>query len=174
MVFRFYVPRLDAASASVINPASGAEGLSCNNASITGGTWTPVDVRDAAVDFAVTPYDPAGCEHTLADKSLAIQKSVTDLSGGIFKPGSVLEYRLTFQVSDFFAFNGLSVTDLLSDGQHVLASFTPTLCKLAAMATPSPPPPSARPITISPVTTPAGPARNAPSTTRLPMTAPPG
>jgi hypothetical protein len=38
-----------------------------------------------------------------------------------------LEYTLTFQVSDFFAFDQNVVTDIISDGQHFDSTFTPTL-----------------------------------------------
>ena len=127
MVFNFYVPLNNTAPAPVIDPVTGSDALSCNNISITGGMWTPIDVRDTVANFATTPYDPVGCEHTLTTKSIAIQKSMAVLSNGTVKPGTVLEYTLSFQVSDFFAFDSLSVTDLLSDGQHVLSTFTPTL-----------------------------------------------
>ena len=127
MVFTFYEPRDDASESRVIDPASGAAVAACNNASVIGGIWKPVDGRDASVDFATSPFDPAGCEHTLTEKSIAIQKSVTDLNGGVVKPGDVLEYTLSFQVSDFFAFDSVSVTDFISDGQHASASFTPIL-----------------------------------------------
>ena len=42
-------------------------------------------------------------------------------------PGDVIEYRLEFQVSDYFAYDDFSVTDVISDGQHLLETFTPTL-----------------------------------------------
>ena len=42
-------------------------------------------------------------------------------------PGDTLEYTLSFQVSDFFAFQGVVITDTISDGQHLDASFAPIL-----------------------------------------------
>ena len=71
MLFSFYVPLNDAASARVLNPATGDDVTSLNNAS-TGGTWDTKDARDA--DTAVS-INPAGPEHTLTDKSIAIQKA---------------------------------------------------------------------------------------------------
>ncbi|MGC1377498.1 MAG: hypothetical protein WA821_14795, partial [Anaerolineales bacterium] len=130
VVFNFYVPRLDSGGLSVINPASGAFVLSKNIAWMT-GYWVPQDARDAAQSVASDSKCVTGgnCQplHTLEDKSIAIQKSATDLTDGNPSPGDVFEYSLTFQVSDYFAFDTISVTDLLSDGQHVSSGFTPTL-----------------------------------------------
>ncbi|MEZ0397354.1 MAG: sortase [Anaerolineales bacterium] len=123
MTFEYYIPLRDAGGASVIDPTSGDDALSCNNAS-GGGTWTPIDPRDTGGTFT---QSPAGCEHTLADKSIAIQKNVNVIGGGNPAPGKYLEYTLDFQVSDFFAFDNIVITDVISDGQHFDSSFTPTL-----------------------------------------------
>jgi hypothetical protein len=123
MTFEYYIPLRDSASASVIDPASGDDVTSCNNAS-SSGTWTPLDARDTGGTFS---RDPAGCEHTLTDKSIAIQKSVSVVGGGNVFPGQTLEYTLNFQISDFFAFQDIVVTDIFSDGQHLDPSFPPTL-----------------------------------------------
>ena len=118
----FFVPRDDAAGGRVINPATGAAVSSCNNAQAS-GSWTPIDTRDS---IQSTSINPAGCEHTLADRSLAIQKSIPNLD---YTPGDVVEYTLEFQVSDFFAFDQLTITDVLSDGQHfdIAPASVPTL-----------------------------------------------
>ncbi len=121
--FSFFVPRDDAGGMRLIDPATGAVVSSCNNAQ-TSGMWTPIDLRDATQ--AVT-IDPPGCEHTLADRSLAIQKSVVNLTDGVNSPGDVMGYTLEIQVSDFFAFDRVAITDILSDGQHFDPAFTPTL-----------------------------------------------
>jgi len=121
--FDFYVPLEDAISSRVINPLTGDDVSSCDNASVS-GFWTPLDPRDPVGPVS---EDPAGCEHTLTDKSIAIQKGVANLTDATHSPGDLLEYTLTYQISDFFAFDGVVVTDVLSDGQHVDSSFTPTL-----------------------------------------------
>jgi hypothetical protein len=132
MTFEYYIPLRDSTNASVIDPITGA--TSCNNAS-AGGTWaTPLDPRDSGGTFT---QNPAGCEHTLTDKSIAIQKSVSVVGGGIPKPGAVLEYTLNFQVSDFFAFTNVIVTDVISDGQHFDSSFTPTISSTAVVVSPT-------------------------------------
>lgn len=123
MVFSFYVPRDDSVLARVIDPVTGNEILSCNNAS-TSGSWTPLDPRDSASAGTQT-IDPLGCEHTLIDRSIATQKEVS--YSGTLAPGTTLDYTIQVQVSDFFAFDGLSLTDVISDGQHFDAGFIPTM-----------------------------------------------
>ncbi|MGQ0602336.1 MAG: beta strand repeat-containing protein, partial [Anaerolineales bacterium] len=86
-----------------------------------GGGWDPLDARDPVTPTSVSV---GTVDHTLTDKSIAIQKSVTP---GIVAPGSTLTYTLQFQVSDFFAFNGVVISDTFSDGQRWDNTFTPTL-----------------------------------------------
>ena len=107
----------------MIDPVSGDDATSCDQAQ-GGGTWAPLDPRDAGGVFT---QNPGGCEHTLADKSIAIQKGVSVVGGGQPVPDRVLEYTLAIQISDFFAFDGVLVTDDFSDGQHFDATFAPTL-----------------------------------------------
>jgi hypothetical protein len=137
-VFEYYIPLLDAASARVIDPTSGDDVTSCNHA-FGGGDWVPVDTRDATTAVsaplgAKTGCSPAGeVEHTLWDKSIAVQKSVSNVTkstspvGTNNNPGDVLEYTIDGQISDFFAFQNVTVADVISDGQHFDSSFTPTL-----------------------------------------------
>ena len=125
VTFNYYIPLLDASNNRVIDPSTGDDVLSNNNASAV-GDWTPIDTRDAGgTDNAVA--DPAGYEHVLNDKSIAIQKSVANITDATNSPGDILEYTLTFQISDYFAFDGINVTDIISDGQHFDSSFTPTM-----------------------------------------------
>ena len=121
MLFTFYVPLTDSVGSRVIDASTGNAVTSPNNAS-TQGSWTPLDSRDAP---SAVSLNPAGAEHTLNDRSIAIQKSVA--TNGNPRPGAPLTYTLNFQVSDFFAFQGIVITDTVSDGQHWDASFTPTL-----------------------------------------------
>ncbi|MBN1438978.1 MAG: sortase [Anaerolineales bacterium] len=121
--FSFFVPLENADGIRVINPLTGAAVSSCNEA-LAEGDWTPVDARDGPQTVTV---DPGGCEHTLTDRSLAVQKGVANLTGGGYSPDDVLEYALEIQVSDFFAFDQVVVFDVLSDGQRFDPSFVPTL-----------------------------------------------
>ena len=94
----------------------GAASLSDNQARAV-GDWTPADGRDAGgTDNAVA--DPAGVEHTLDGKALAVQKSVAVVGGGAVKPGATLEYTLAFQISDYFTFDDLVLDDVFTDGQR--------------------------------------------------------
>ncbi|MBN2084904.1 MAG: hypothetical protein JW748_06725, partial [Anaerolineales bacterium] len=120
--FSFFIPLNDAGGARVIDPDTGVAVSSCNNA-LASGSWIPVDTRDIAQSVTV---DPPGCEHTLTDRSLAVQKDITNPSASYY-PGYVLDYRLEIQVSDFFAFDRIVLTDILSDGQHFDPAFVPTL-----------------------------------------------
>ncbi|MFH2102997.1 MAG: sortase [Chloroflexota bacterium] len=126
--FSFFIPRDQAnpPGGRVIDAATGTAVTSCNQASAS-ATWTPIDTRDAPQAITIAP---SGCEHTLTDRSIAIQKGVAiDTDAGIagYSPGDVLEYTLTFQVSDYFAFDQVVVTDIISDGQRFDPSFTPTI-----------------------------------------------
>ncbi len=123
MTFEYYIPLRDSGGGAVINPATGDDALSCNNAS-GGGTWAPLDPRDTGGTFT---QNPPGCEHTLTPKSIATQKSVSVVGGGQPAPGAVLEYTIDLQISDFFAFDQVTLTDTISDGQRWDTTFTPTL-----------------------------------------------
>ncbi|MDX9992919.1 MAG: hypothetical protein RBS68_12845, partial [Anaerolineales bacterium] len=124
MTFSYYIPLRDLRAASVIDPATGDDVLSCNNAS-GGGTWTPIDPRD--LPASTQTIDELVCEHTLTDKSIATQKGVAVVGGFQPAPGRILEYTVDIQVSDFFAFDQVLVTDTFSDGQRWDTTFAPTL-----------------------------------------------
>jgi uncharacterized repeat protein (TIGR01451 family)/fimbrial isopeptide formation D2 family protein len=126
LVFTFYVPRVDAATAVIIDPTTGDDVQSTDDAK-TQGTWAPIDPRDAT---GLVSSDITAADHILTDKSIAIQKSVaivTDTGAAGYSPGDVLEYTLNFQISDFFAFQNLIVTDVLGDGLRRDPGFVPTL-----------------------------------------------
>jgi len=125
MTVQFYIPRDDNATAAVLPLATGAFTNSDNNARGS-GSWTPIDVRDSTT--AVTQNAPVV---TITDKSIATQKGVTVISGGSAggqaQRGSVLEYTVNFQISDYFAFDQLVIDDIIGDGQDFDATFAPTL-----------------------------------------------
>jgi fimbrial isopeptide formation D2 family protein/uncharacterized repeat protein (TIGR01451 family) len=117
MTFSFYVPRVDAPLSPIIDPTTGDDVTATDDAS-TSGTWDPLDPRDATrpVSSDVTPND-----HTLTLKSIATQKTssiVNDTGAPGLSPGDTIEYTINFQVSDYFAFQNLVLTDLFSDGQN--------------------------------------------------------
>lgn len=126
VLFTYYVPRVTSANAVIINAISGDDATSVDDARAS-GQWDPIDPRDAVTTVT---SDATVSDHTLTDKSIAIQKSaaiVTDSGPTGASPGDVVEYALAIQISDFFAFQSLVVTDVVSDGQRRDGSFTPTL-----------------------------------------------
>jgi uncharacterized repeat protein (TIGR01451 family)/fimbrial isopeptide formation D2 family protein len=111
--FYFYIPRLDAASADVLPPDTGAFDTSIDSVRAD-ATWTPLDIRDDDGPVSAGPVT-----HTLTDKSVAIQKSVrlaTDIGAAGVSPGDTLEWTLRIQVSDYFALRNVVVYDRLGDG----------------------------------------------------------
>ena len=97
----------------VIDPSTGDEVLEDNTVNAQ-GYWVPLDPRDPAA----TVSDSATYED-LEERSIAIQKSVSvyeDNGEPGVSPGDILEWTLDFQISDFFAFDNLFLTDVLSDG----------------------------------------------------------
>jgi len=117
----FYVP-LNTGSGPVIDPDSGDAAASDNTSDAT-ANWVPTDSRDLPGPVTAACV---GCTHTLSDRSIAIQKSVAIAAGGDtgyagYSPGDTVQYTLNFQVSDFFAFQDIVVTDVLSDGHDYLA-----------------------------------------------------
>ncbi len=127
VTFSFYIPLNDAGGNPVINAATGDDTLCENNAGAL-GDWTPLDPRDVGgTGNASAGGSGAPPEHVLGCKSIAVQKSVANLSDSVNSPGDVLEYTLNFQVSDFFAFQSVTLVDVLSDGQRFDSSLAPTL-----------------------------------------------
>jgi large repetitive protein len=123
VVFTFYIPELDSTGAQVLPLSSGSFTTSTDKASAS-GTWTnafdPTDGNNVSISQSAAP-------NTITDKSIAVQKSVSVVGGGPVMQGSVLQYTINFQVSDYFAFNQLNIGDLLPDGVRFDQAFTPTL-----------------------------------------------
>lgn len=128
VTFEYFIPRVDANDNPVLDPETGDDVVSQNQAEAI-GDWDPIDGRDTGgTDNAVADAD--GFEHILTDKAIAIQKSVAvfnDTGAEGPTPGDTLEYTLEVQVSDYFSLDQVVITDTLSDGQRFDASFTPVL-----------------------------------------------
>lgn len=121
-----YVPRVDAGSGDVLDPATGAGAPSVDDVRAA-GTWTPVDTRDTPGPVV---SDLTAADHTLINRPIAVQKRVavvTDNAPTGPSPTDVLEYTLDLQVSDFFALQNLVVTDVLGDGLRRQLEFAPRL-----------------------------------------------
>ncbi|MCP4590487.1 MAG: DUF11 domain-containing protein, partial [bacterium] len=129
VTFSFFAHQYDADAAPVNDPGTGDDASAANQASAL-GNWTPMDARDQPVAADNVDLDPPGPDHTLSPEAITVQKSVAiAVDNGVAgaSPGDVLEYTVNFQISDFFAFDGVAITDVLSDGQHFDQTFTPTL-----------------------------------------------
>ena len=128
----WYVPLLDAAAVAVLDVTSGDDRV-LRNDGIASGTADPVDPRDSNLPFSMDADVATGQfpdDHEVVAKSIATQKSVTvqtDFGGSGPTPGDTLEYTIAVQVSDFFTFGDLDVSDVLGDGQTLDPGFTPTL-----------------------------------------------
>jgi len=124
ITFSFYIPLDDNAFARVISPTAGGCVLSENEISAQ-ADWDPLDPRDDLTTVTES-LDPA---HQLEDCSHTIQKFLTILTDAPpsgFSPGDVVDYRLEFQISDFFAEDDFTLTDTISDGHWFDDTFTPT------------------------------------------------
>lgn len=125
LTFSFFVP-LDDPSGAILPPATGAPTTTTDDSSAE-ADWAPIDPRDAAEHVV---DDGPESDHTLTIRSIATQKTVStvvDTGAAGPTPGDVLEYVLRMQVSDYFAFGNVVLTDLLSDGLVLDGTFTPTL-----------------------------------------------
>ncbi|MDB5387650.1 MAG: hypothetical protein JWM11_3296, partial [Planctomycetaceae bacterium] len=120
LLFSFYAPLNDSQSPSkpVIDANTGDDATASDDAK-AGGNWVPIDVRDliAPATFVAVTSDTTPIDHTLIPKSIAIQNGVTNLTDSANSAGDVLQYTLQFQISDYFAFQNISVSDIFSDGQ---------------------------------------------------------
>lgn len=124
--YRFYVGETDQAGTNVLDPNTGAAvTIQRANNVVLNADWTPVDARDGAAQ----PISQTDTAVAFDAKSIAIQKSVSvqnDTGTAGATPGDTLEYTLNFQVSDYFAFDNITITDDFSDGM-LMNGFTPVL-----------------------------------------------
>lgn len=122
--FSYYAPIDDAGGAPVLDPTTGAPAPAVDDARAT-ASWTPTDPRDPV---STVTSDATANDHTLTIRSVATQKAatvVTDTGTPGPSPGDTLEYVIDVQISDYFAFTNLVVSDTFSAGQSVTG--TPTL-----------------------------------------------
>ncbi len=127
VTLEFFVPLYDSTPALILPVFDTCDDALSSDDASTSGSWDTADPRDLD---AVVVSDDLPVDHTLGDKCLAIQKNgniLTDTGAAGATPGDTLEYTLNFQISDFAAFNDIIITDVLSDGQHFDATFTPSL-----------------------------------------------
>jgi fimbrial isopeptide formation D2 family protein/uncharacterized repeat protein (TIGR01451 family) len=101
----------------VIDPTTGDEVPVTNNVTGT-GSWDPLDGRDPITAVSDSDTD------VFQARSIAIQKSnvaITDNQVAGPTPDDIYEFTLNVQVSDYFTFGDLVVTDILGNGWQYLA-----------------------------------------------------
>ena len=139
--FDFYIPRDNTAAAATV--PQGTNSTLATNTSNASANWTPLDPRDPTQLNIGPAASLSNFTHTLEQQSLAVQKSVTQVTiaapntpaTGPLQPGqSLLRYVIDFQVSDYFALDNVNLQDLLGDGQRLYLgasgndpTFQPTL-----------------------------------------------
>ncbi len=122
----FYIDEFDQAGADVLDPLTGASRVlgETNNVDLA-GTWTPNDGRDNPN----TPVSDTSSAAQITARSIAVQKSVaidTDTGSTGATPGDTLVYTIIVQISDFFAYDTITIEDIFDDGQ-LLDGNAPTL-----------------------------------------------
>ncbi len=139
ITFDFYVPEFYADGVTpILDPATGDDVIGgtedrevINNARVE-GNWTPTDPDDSSVSLVVnaevygdgTISPTPNIDEIFQAEAIAVQKGVdfapfpgsdTGIIGG-YNPGDILEYTVEFQISDYFNFGDIVVTDILADG----------------------------------------------------------
>jgi len=125
ITFNFYATDVDANGNDVLNPNSGGEAVLDNTADVQ-GSWTPDDFRDPASTDNLASGLCVTCTGNVAPFTKAIAAQKTLVSGGPVAAGATLRYRVNFQVSDYFTFDDLILTDVIADGQQFNPVFAPT------------------------------------------------
>ena len=157
ITFDFYVPQYYAdGTTPILNPASGDDAIGGNedrevvNDVQVEGDWMPTDLRDrppdgtpirismdAEVDGDGIISPTPSRDEVIDAEAIAIQKTVglaaggdTGIIGG-YNPGDIVQYTLTFQVSDYFNFGDIQIDDVLPDGLELQTDdtngpYTPT------------------------------------------------
>jgi fimbrial isopeptide formation D2 family protein/uncharacterized repeat protein (TIGR01451 family) len=105
-----YVQELAGGSgAAVVPPSTGATTTSTNSASATYN----YDPGSGDLSLAAGPVSTS-----IEQRSLFTTKSVTNGSGAsTASPGDTLTHTLIYDISDYFSFDDLQITDTLGDGQ---------------------------------------------------------
>ncbi|MCY4333694.1 MAG: isopeptide-forming domain-containing fimbrial protein [Litoreibacter sp.] len=113
VTFDFYVNDDPAVAPNpVIDPATGDEAPVTNQVTGT-ATWDPLDGRDPVEVVSDSATD------IIQARSIAVQKSnavVTDAQVAGPTPDDIYEFTLNVQISDYFTFGDLLVTDILGNG----------------------------------------------------------
>lgn len=147
VTYSVYYGLTDAAGAAVIDPVTGAAEEALNEANATGLYDNPVSVPgdDQAVSAGLPGTgdgdgtdDGDGSDFPQEINSITVTKGVDfqrdtennpigDNGAAGYSPGDFLTYTIDFEISDYFGFENIILTDTLGDGQHFVTASNPTL-----------------------------------------------
>lgn len=130
MSFWFHFDRLGATNTPVINLNNCTPVAAVNDIAVE-ADWTPLDPRDSAKHVAL---DPVVDDHTLLNKCVALQKSVkvaNDYGAKGPSPVDLVDYTLSFQVTDYAYFADIKIEDFLSDGQSFITANHPPVLTIS-------------------------------------------
>lgn len=131
----FFVPETDVDGIPIINQITGDDVTITFAGPSATGEWIPLDSRDLTPPATHIDFAGTGSSTSFVAKSITLVKQVTiqtDLGTTGITPGDTLQYTLTVDISDYFAFGKsllaqgqFVIADLLGDGQTLQG--TPTL-----------------------------------------------
>ncbi len=139
LTYSVYFGETDAAGGEVVPSDSGDAQSALNEANATGEYTHPVNGVTSITagdsnsdDGSPGSLDPDGSDYQHEINSITVEKNVDFAPGGDspvagYTPDDTLEYTIDFEISDYFGFQDIFVSDELGDGQHILNSFNPTL-----------------------------------------------
>ena len=121
ITFNFYIPQNDFNGNSVL-PANCGSVDSINQLN-SNGDWTPQDPCDQTPTPPIHITTNIPSAHALHDKCIAVQKSVSLVNPGPGLhpiPGDILQYTISFEISDYKTFGNIDIVDCLADGQDLI------------------------------------------------------
>ena len=127
LVFEYFVTQQDQNGQPVIPLNTGGTKL-ITNKSCRERNMDKSQSKFSKPPQPVSSSNSPDTEYNLTARTVSLQKSFSKVGGGsTYKAGDTIEYQLNFQVSDYFALNNVTLEDILSDGQELDTSFTPTI-----------------------------------------------
>ena len=114
ITYEAYVPDQDANGVDILSHITGNDRAISIEKNVDGGdgVYTRASGSYAATNVSAVDSDV----EVLTAKSIAIQKTVTNTSGSSYNTGDIVKYTLEFQISDYFSFNNVNLTDYIADG----------------------------------------------------------
>jgi large repetitive protein len=126
VVFTFFIP-LNDPNGAILDRNNCANPISTDKVSAD-AKWIPLDPRDGPLAQSVQTNPVTD---TITDKRIAVTKTVAVLPTppGPLRPGKIVQYALTLNISDYFTVGKIAIKDLLGDGQDLITTgpLKPTL-----------------------------------------------